>query len=217
MRHLLAETLPSAVEPAADPIFLWAKRINLAAILLAIAIVVYALVFLRRRADELRAKQFLFFGFCALPIPAMLLTGAIGLDQSKAVRFCAECHEMAPFIEDMRNPRSKTLAAMHYKNRYIQRDHCWPCHTDYGVFGDVKAKSRGFRHLYKHTTRTYSLPIRKPAPYQFSICLNCHAGSQLFNESHKRFSEKEMNREGGCTRGVCHEFAHPAPTKRDGT
>jgi len=209
--------MPSTIGPSPDPIFLWAKRINLAAVLLAIAIVMYVLGFLKRRADELRAKQFLFFGFCALPIPAMLLTGAIGLDQSKAVRFCAECHEMAPFIQDMRNPRSKTLAAMHYKNRYIQRDHCWPCHTDYGVFGGVKAKLRGFRHLYKHSTRTYDLPICKPAPYQFSICLNCHADSLLFKESHKRFTEAEMNKEGGCTRGVCHELAHPAPATRDGT
>ncbi len=27
------------------------------------------------------------------------------------------------------------LAAVHFKNRYIQRSHCYVCHTDYGLFG----------------------------------------------------------------------------------
>ena len=194
-----------------DPVFEWAKRINLAATVLAAIVSVSTLVFLRRRLAELRAKQLLFVSLCALPLPATFMTSAIGLTQSKAVEFCGNCHEMDPFIRDMGDSESETLAALHFRNRYIQRNHCYACHSDYGLFGDVKAKLAGFQHLYKHATKSSKPPIRKAEPYNFGICLTCHQDSQLYKESHESMTKEEFKT---CTSGVCHETAHPPPDER---
>ena len=194
-----------------DPLFEWAKRINLAATILAAVVSASTLVLLRRRLAELRAKQLLFVSLCALPLPATFMTSAIGLTQSKAVNFCRHCHEMAPFIRDLEDSESETLAALHFRNRYIQHNHCYTCHSDYGVFGDVKAKTAGFQHLYKHATKSAKLPIRKADPYNFGICLGCHQDSQLYKESHEAMTEEELKT---CTSGACHELAHPPPDER---
>ena len=53
-----------------------------------------------------------------------LLSGPIGMtvavSHSETVAFCASCHKpMQPYVDDMKDPRSESLAAVHYKNRYI--------------------------------------------------------------------------------------------------
>jgi hypothetical protein len=97
---------------------------------------------------ELQSKWILFFGLCVFPIPVTLLSAGVGMEESKQVAFCASCHQpMGPFVEDMRAPGSEDLAedlaAVHYKNWLIRRDHCWTCHSDYGIAGTARASSSG--------------------------------------------------------------------------
>ena len=58
------------------------------------------------------------------------------------------------------DPESMTLAARHYKNRWIATKQCYTCHKDYGFNGEIKAKMDGFRHLVKYTLKMYEEPIR---------------------------------------------------------
>jgi hypothetical protein len=43
------------------------------------------------------------------------LAFAHGLESSATVASCGFCHVMTPFVEDLRNPQSVTLAARHFR------------------------------------------------------------------------------------------------------
>ena len=131
----------------------WAGRINLFGVVAAMALVGYVLVFRRRQIAAAASQWMLFIGICVMPLPVMLLGSAVGLEQAKDVSFCRQCHVMGQFVDDMTNPASGRLAAVHFKNRYIQRSHCYVCHTDYGLFGTMEAKLAGVGHIWKEFTR----------------------------------------------------------------
>ncbi len=80
------------------------------------------------------------------------------------VNACGDCHAMEGHVADLRNPASDSLAAKHYKNRYIQTDQCYTCHSDYGMFGTVNAKLEGLGHVYHNTTGNYPKPIKIKKP-----------------------------------------------------
>lgn len=104
-----------------------------------IALTLFVLFTRRRRLMELESKWILFFGLCVFPIPVTLLSAGVGMEESKQVAFCGSCHQpMGPFVADMRAPASDNLAAVHYKNWLIQRDHCWTCPSDYGIAGTAR-------------------------------------------------------------------------------
>ena len=144
----------------------------------------------------------------------MFLSTAVGLEQSKNVEFCTSCHVMKPFVDDLRNPASKTLAAIHFKNRYIQREHCYRCHTDYGILGTMAAKKEGLGHIWKEATGSYTLPIKMRKPYNFAICLDCHAGSAKFDKeaAHQGVVQETAAGKGNCL--DCHDAPHPPPETR---
>jgi nitrate/TMAO reductase-like tetraheme cytochrome c subunit len=192
----------------------WTKAFNFALIGVAAGLIVYTIGFRRHRLDEPTSKWLLFLGICVLPAPVMVLSTAVGLEQSKEVQFCASCHVMKPFIDDLKDPGSKSLAALHYKNRYIQREHCYLCHTDYGILGTMEAKMSGLGHIWKETTGTYQLPIKMAKPYSYTICLDCHAESAKFNKqpAHDGVVKETLEGKGKCV--DCHDPPHPAPETR---
>jgi len=203
------ETSAAVFQQPEDIVLIWAKRIGLMMAVAAVLLILFTLLFRRHRLMEYQSKWLLFFGLCVLPVPVLFLSNGVGLEQSKANSFCESCHVMDPFLNDMRDPKSDTLTARHFMNMSIQKEHCWTCHSDYGIFGTVQAKMTGLRHVYKYITETYELPIALYHPYNFNICLNCHAQSALFREeeSHEGVVEEVMSGELGCT--DCHELAHP--------
>jgi cytochrome c nitrite reductase small subunit len=149
-----------------------------------------------------------------LVILLMFMSTAVGLEQAKAVDFCSSCHVMRTFVEDMEDPSSTGLAALHFQNRYIQEDHCYVCHTNYGLFGTVEAKIGGLSHIWEETTGTYQLPIQAKGGYQFTVCLNCHGLSAKFakNDIHQAVVGEVLANEAACT--DCHVLSHPAPGER---
>jgi len=193
---------------------IWAKTIGLSLISAAALLIIYTLAFRRHRLHEASSKWMLFTGICLLPMPVMFLSTAVGLEQSKNVEFCMSCHVMKPFVDDLKDPASKTLAALHYKNRYIQREHCYRCHTDYGVLGTMEAKKAGLGHIWKAGTGSYKLPISMSKPYDFAICLDCHSASVKFNQeaAHKDVVKETLVRKSSCL--DCHDSPHPAPETR---
>jgi cytochrome c nitrite reductase small subunit len=198
--------------PPEDVVLFWAKKIGVIVAALSILLVLCTLVVHRNRLMAFRARWLLFFGLCALPLPVLFLSVGVGMEQSKEVAFCSHCHVMDPFIDDMRDPGSATLASLHYQNRYIQKNHCWSCHSDYGIFGSVEAKISGLSHVYNYSAENYDLPVKLRHDYNFGICLYCHAESAKYQEAHASVAAQILEMGGACMK--CHQRAHPAREER---
>ncbi len=212
---LLAQPPGPAHELRKDYVMEWAGRISLFGVVAALALIGFVLFFRRRHIAAAASQWMLFIGICVMPLPVMLLGSAVGLERAKDVSFCRQCHVMRLFVADMEDPRSERLAAVHFKNRYIQRSHCYVCHTDYGLFGTMEAKLAGMGHIWKESTGSFELPVRIARPYRFMICLDCHAHSAKFDRvrQHKDLVTQVARGEAGCT--SCHGSSHPSPEQRE--
>jgi cytochrome c nitrite reductase small subunit len=163
----------------------WAASITTYMSILILVIVIVTVIFERRRTPPSTLNLLRFTGLLVLPIFTIFLGSFATFEGSKNVEFCHSCHSaMDPYVNDMRNSKSTTLAALHYNNRYIQEAQCYQCHTDYGVWGTIKAKATGLRHLYYWITKTATARGEKQITlyghYPNEFCLHCHAGSQRF-------------------------------------
>ena len=149
-----------------------------------------------------------------LPAGAVFLANYHVFEGVHEVRGCASCHVMLPMVNDMRDPESGTLAARHYKNRWIAEDQCYHCHSDYGLGGNLEAKMTGFRHLARYTTRTYHEPIKARVRFDNKNCLKCHEGTPRFErvQSHATAHEKLVANQMICLN--CHGQAHPTAVQR---
>jgi nitrate/TMAO reductase-like tetraheme cytochrome c subunit len=171
-----------------------------------------ALIFLvgvayTRIEDSTTRHWVLLFAVAVFPGLALLLGAGRALDAAKHPQFCGSCHVMQPWISDLRNPDSTTLAAVHYQNRYILEDQCYTCHTDYGFTGPLRAKLAGMMHLFKYETGTYALPLELYQPYRFANCLHCHGESRRYRDAHTDVAESLADGSMGCT--DCHNPVHP--------
>ena len=187
----------------------WARGFGIAFVLLAAVLLILAWGRLRESGLDARIKELLILPLVVLPAAIVFFGYSYGIENSKAIESCGSCHVMTPYLADLRNPQSESLAATHYKNRYIQEHHCYTCHTDYGMFGTVHAKWEGLGHVRRHLTGDYTLPIKIAAPYPNLRCLGCHGESQKFlkSEGHpKEDMPKLLSGENSCI--DCHGPAH---------
>jgi hypothetical protein len=148
-----------------------------------------------------------------VPIMVAFVTFAHGLESITTVAACGSCHVMTPFVRDLRDVKSDTLAATHFKNRFIRDSQCYTCHSDYGLGGTLKAKLDGLGHVWRYTTGLYDLPIKINQPYPNFRCLGCHGESQRFlnSASMKAILPELMSGQTPCL--TCHGPAHPAQKK----
>jgi hypothetical protein len=125
------------------------------------------------------------------------------------VQACNRCHVMTPMVTDMHDPESDTLAARHFKNRWIPTDQCYACHSDYGLSGDLAAKAEGYRHLARYTSHTYAEPIVARGRYDNKNCMKCHSGMPKFEAvaSHHTVGDELEDNAMSCLN--CHGLAHP--------
>src|SRR6187397_2786582 len=149
-----------------------------------------------------------------LPAGAVFLANYHTFEGVHEVRGCASCHVMLPMVNDMRDPGSETLAALHYKNKWIAKDQCYHCHSDYGLGGGLEAKLTGFRHLARYTTRTYKEPIKARIKFDNNNCLKCHDGTPKWVavESHVEQRKDLAANQLSCLE--CHGDAHPTAAQR---
>jgi len=135
----------------------------------------------------------------------------LALERVRTVPLCGSCHlTMKPYVDDMMNPKSNSLAAVHYTNRYIAENQCYECHTSYGMLGTLESKEQGIVDVYKYYTRTFQLPLQLRHPYRDQDCLKCHAGAKKWIIAHEDSQEKIFAGKVSCMQ--CHAETSPAHT-----
>ncbi len=192
----------------------WIQGIGIAFAILNLVLLAAVWVSLRRRGITAVSKAFLFGTIFVLPVIVVFLATTHGMQESMTVDACGHCHVMNGHVADLRNPKSESLAAVHFKNRYIQENHCYTCHSDYGMTGTLSAKLEGLGHVYHNMMGNYPKPIKIAKPYSNLRCLNCHAGSQKFLAKHE--AEQLQKLAAGTDSCLdCHGPAHtPAEVKQ---
>lgn len=154
------------------------------------------------------------FGMFLVPVTAVTIANYEVFEGNKEMHACVRCHVMRPMANDMLTPGSDLLAARHFRNRWIQENQCYQCHTDYGFAGTIEAKMTGLRHLLRYTSRTYHEPIQLREAFNNSNCMHCHGGTPKYVaiDMHNEMATEISNNETPCT--SCHGDAHPSRDSR---
>lgn len=159
-------------------------------------------------------KMLAFAAIAAVPAGAMAVANYHTLEGVHEVESCNNCHVMRPMVTDMKDPESQTLAARHFRNRWIATDQCFQCHSDYGLAGDIAAKMEGYRHLARYTTMTYEEPIKYRGIFHNDNCLKCHAGTPIFERVPSHNAVRPRLTESSLSCLNCHGRAHPTREQR---
>jgi len=162
-----------------------------------------------------RTKVGLFIAIVLLPAVVGTSTGYVQFQHAKQVEFCGSCHVMHDYVEDMRDPDSENLAALHFGNRWIQKDQCYTCHTDYDFLGGPRAKINGMRHAAAYYLSPEIEKIELYQPYKNENCLQCHLGAKKVAEValHQAMKDDILSGEIACTE--CHGPVHPGDEDED--
>lgn len=156
-------------------------------------------------------KILAFIALFILPLAALVLGAAIHLEDAKSTDFCLSCHPMEAYGKSLRIADPTYIPAFHFQNNLIPTGAaCYTCHTTYTMFGGVKAKLGGLRHLYIYYFGTVPAKLALYEPFNNRECLHCHAGMRVFEESspHKEMREQLGANEMSCV--TCHNKIHDA-------
>lgn len=194
----------------------WTQGLGIALVLLNLIVLLVAWRQLGRQEGLQAVMGTLFMGLMVLPVLVIFFGYSKGMAGMEAVEACGGCHVMEAHVRDLINPGSEALAAVHYKNRYIRENHCYTCHSDYGMLGTVSAKMDGMRHVRHYLAGSYTLPLKIARPYSNVRCLACHGQSQKFVKSPGHPPEVRLqliSDEASCV--TCHGPVHtPMEAKR---
>jgi nitrate/TMAO reductase-like tetraheme cytochrome c subunit len=130
-----------------------------------------------------------------------------GLNNMKTVDFCNSCHVMEAYTHSLNVDDEESLPAIHYQNNYVDRaTACYDCHTEYTMFGDVKAKIGGLKHVWVNYFGTIPENIELYKPYQNRDCEHCHGTAKNYLETHEDDLQDIKNGEYSCL--DCHDVGH---------
>lgn len=163
----------------------WIQGAGITFAVLNLVLLVSIWITVRRRGVTAVSKALLFGAILVVPVFVVFLATAHGMQESMTVDACGACHVMDSHVRDLRDPKSTSLAAVHFKNRFILENHCYTCHSDYGMFGTVSAKLDGLGHVWHNARGDYPTPIKIARPYSNLRCLSCHGGSQKYLAAHE--------------------------------
>ncbi len=164
-------------------------------------------------------KIVLLFGIGVFPITTAMTGNYSGFEATTKREFCGSCHVMKPYKLDSDDIRSTSLAARHARNGMFGEANCYACHADYGMFGTIKTKAGGMRHVYEYLLnyRNMSLEEAKEkihirAPFKNTTCMHCHStenpGWNAVRE-HASLVDRVRMGEVSCASEGCHGPAHP--------
>ncbi len=180
------------------------------------------------RADLTKLRNGKILAFIALfVLPALALYGGFSMHMERAqtTEFCLSCHVMADFGRSLYVDDPSYIPAIHFQNNRVPPDRaCYTCHTDYAMFGGIRSKLRGVRHLAVQYLGTVPAPdrIRLYEPYNNRECLHCHAGARKFEEQAAHVKTPERLAEItsnvlSCSASKCHDTIHDVGTLADAT
>jgi nitrate/TMAO reductase-like tetraheme cytochrome c subunit len=178
-------------------------------LVVALGVALLALMGFRSLAATPWGRVALLVAAALLPVSVSVAGLSGGVAESSRTRFCLGCHEMQNHGRSLFVENRRALAAVHYQNRFVDRDTaCYACHTDYAMFGDVKAKLNGLRHVYVHYLGTVPDRFALYQPYSNKNCLHCHEDARRFTELpvHQPLLAKMASGETSCL--GCHNVAH---------
>ena len=142
-----------------------------------------------------------------LPVASMRSAFNLHFESSKQTEFCMSCHVMEPYGQSLLVDDPEAVPAQHFQNRRVDRDKaCFTCHTSYTMFGDMKAKMNGLRHLLVYYTGQTPDKIELYSPFSNRECLYCHVSSRNFEELHQYDMTELVSNEVGCME--CHGTSH---------
>ena len=152
-------------------------------------------------------------GVVVVPLFAFTLGHFVFMKDAKRVEFCGSCHVMQPVVAGLAND-DESLAAVHFVWGALPgSEACYACHSGYGIWGGVRAKLEGARHMIRSAMGTERLPLQLYEPYDIRECMDCHGRTADFRDvdDHREPGTQAalVSREVGCT-GECHPPAHPA-------
>jgi nitrate/TMAO reductase-like tetraheme cytochrome c subunit len=196
----------------------WSIGLTIALAVLILVCIGASLVLYRGRQAEGSALWVHLLSLGVFPLFLLAVANYSVMEYATEERFCASCHlTMQPYVSDLLNPRSESLAALHHQNRFARGTECYSCHANYGIHGTFEAKTTGLRHVYKYVTGTYHLPITMPAPFDNNLCLKCHAGAKRFMAQEIHLEDGKVSaelRENKTECVQCHSPAHDVATKK---
>ena len=147
-----------------------------------------------------------------------ILAGSLGyeqhMDRSKQTSFCLSCHLMEPYGRSLQVDDATWIPASHYQNNRVPREQaCYTCHSDYVMYGSIKAKWRGLHHIYAQYLGNPKPPLHLYHPYNNRECLHCHAGSRSFEEGATHNADPQImadikSNKMSCLTSGCHDQIH---------
>jgi nitrate/TMAO reductase-like tetraheme cytochrome c subunit len=168
-------------------------------------------------------KMLAFVGIFALPVIVMAFGTEEHMEQSKRTEFCLSCHVMKNYGKSLMVDDNEFVPAAHFQNNRIPRDMaCYTCHTQYTMYGDLKSKIRGLKHLYYQYLGTIPDSIKLYEKYSNRECLHCHEGSRKFdavgahNES-PAAKDSILADTKSCMTSGCHDVIHNVHELKDAT
>jgi cytochrome c-type protein NapC len=176
---------------------------------LALLVAALALIGFPHLAQHRAGRIALLVAAVLLPLGASFGGLQAGVAESSRTRFCLKCHEMQPLGRSLFVDDRHDLAAVHFQNRFVDRDTaCYSCHADYALFGDVKAKLNGLRHVQVHYLGKIPDRFALYQPYSNRNCLHCHEDARRFVDApaHKAIMQPLASGATSCL--ACHRVAH---------
>jgi cytochrome c-type protein NapC len=181
--------------------------------------------FRRGISQSREGKMLAFVALLVLPVISVWGGFEQHLDQATSTQFCLSCHVMEGYGKSLHYDDKSYIPAVHFQNNLVPREHaCYTCHTDYAMFGGVKAKFGGLRHIYVQYFGTIPKPedIKLYKPFPNDTCLHCHLGSRKFEEVNGHHKEPDMLQKVkasqlSCTSSKCHDTIHEVGDLKDAT
>jgi nitrate/TMAO reductase-like tetraheme cytochrome c subunit len=190
----------------------WAITLTIILSALILACILVSLIIYRGRQTEGTALWLHLLSLGIFPLLLLAVGNFAVLEYAKEVRFCGSCHRtMKMYIDDLHNPKSQSLAALHLQHRVAPGAECYTCHANYGVHGTFEAKLTGLRDVYTYMTRTYHFPLKMRAPFENLLCLKCHDGAKRYVAQEVHLKLAKVIEDGKLPCASCHRRAHDLP------
>ena len=193
---------------------------TLTVLIIGLSLVLVILLLARPSLTTTREGKILaFFALFVLPLLCSVVGFSDHMEHSKQTSFCLSCHIMEPFGKSLYVDDPRYIAAAHFQNHRVPGDQaCYTCHTDYALYGGIRAKWRGLHHVWVQYFGNPPAPegIRLYSPYNNRECLHCHLGARSFEESpiHSALHENLVSNQTSCVSSGCHDTVHNVASLR---